>query len=418
MLTRAIAAFTLLLTATACSTTPPTNSIAWRQWGGPHQNFTAPDSGLADAWPEGGPKMRWSRDLGPGYSAIVADGARLYTMTRDHDANEEIVLALNPDSGETIWRHAYGATPYEGMDNRFGLGPNATPLIVGDRVYTLGAFSHLHCLDAKTGKIRWSRHLINDDGASTFHFGYSASPIHHDGKIIVCAGGKPGFLLAFDPISGEPIWKSETEEMSYSTPIVAKLAGRDHLIVMTAIDIAGFDPRTGRRLWSHPHVNQWRTNISTPNFGADQILYLSSGGEAGSRALQLSTDASGAVGVKELWAEIKSPASMGSFIRVGDHIYCTSGDMGPAFLTAINLHTGEVAWRERGFAKGNLIHADGKTIFLDEKGVLALLDLTPEGMSVRAQCQMLEETAWTAPTLVGKTLYLRDKKRIVALELG
>ena len=51
---------------------------------------------------------------------------------------QEIVVALDVASGETVWEHRYDATPNDGHITRFGEGPRATPLIVGNRIYTVG----------------------------------------------------------------------------------------------------------------------------------------------------------------------------------------------------------------------------------------------------------------------------------------
>jgi hypothetical protein len=82
------------------------------------------------------------------------------------------------------------------------------------------------------------------------------------------------------------------------------------------------------------------------------------------------------------------------------------------------VRPGEIAWQERGFGRSSLILADGKAILIDEDGDLALLRLSPAGMTVLAQARIFETTAWTAPSLVGTTLYARDREKIVALDLG
>ena len=75
-------------------------------------------------------------------------------------------------------------------------------------------------------------------------------------------------------------------------------------------------------------------------------------------------------------------------------------------------------WKERGFVKPQIIHADGKFIVLDEKGKLTLATPTAEGLKVNSSAQVLSDKAWTIPTLVGTQLYLRDKETIKALDIG
>ena len=75
-------------------------SAQWPQWGGPDRNFSVDVTGLAETWPDDGPKKLWTRPLGDGYSTIVADDGVLYTMYRNDPA--EFTIALNAKTGETI----------------------------------------------------------------------------------------------------------------------------------------------------------------------------------------------------------------------------------------------------------------------------------------------------------------------------
>lgn len=85
---------------------------------------------------------------------------------------------------------------------------------------------------------------------------------------------------------------------------------------------------------------------------------------------------------------------------------------------AINIDTGKLAWRIRGYSKCNMLSADGKLIMLDQEGNLMLATATAEGLDIHAKAKVLEERSWTVPTLVGTTLYLRDNKTIAAFDLS
>ena len=145
----------------------------------------------------------------------------------------------------------------------------------------------------------------------------------------------------------------------------------------------------------------------------DNLLFLSSAHDGGSRVLEVSGS-----GVRELWFTMAMRVYYGTAIRIGNHYYGSSGDLGPAFLTAIGVRTGEVAWRDRTFARSTLLYADGKLIILDEDGTLGLATVSRRGLQVLARAPVLSATAWTVPTLAGTKLYLRDRADIVALELG
>jgi hypothetical protein len=115
-----------LLLGLTCGVTAQSNE--WPQWGGPQRNFTVVTKGLANAWPENGPRQLWKRDLGEGYAAIVAAGGTLYTLYRRGEA--EVVIALDAQTGKTVWEYSYAAPFLPGMELENGPGPHATPLIV------------------------------------------------------------------------------------------------------------------------------------------------------------------------------------------------------------------------------------------------------------------------------------------------
>jgi hypothetical protein len=120
---------------------------------------------------------------------------------------------------------------------------------------------------------------------------------------------------------------------------------------------------------------------------------------------------------KELWAHKRMRLHHSNALRIGDILYGSSGDFGPSFFQAVEVRTGEIRFRDRTFARANLLYAGGRVILLDEDGVLALVSLTPDGVQVHSRTQVLENKAWTPPALVGRHLYLRDRKTILALRL-
>ena len=105
-------------------------------------------------------------------------------------------------------------------------------------------------------------------------------------------------------------------------------------------------------------------------------------------------------------------------MRIGDFIYGTSGQSATAILTATHVETGETAWRARGFSRASMLYADGKAILMEEDGDLSLVRLSPAGLEPLATTPLFDTRAWTVPTLVGTTLYARDRERIVKLDLG
>ncbi len=393
----------------------------WTQWGGPDRNFTRPAAKLAESWPDDGPAKVWSREIEGGHSSILIEDNVLYTMCRRGE--RDAVLALKADTGETIWETLYDAPTRPNMALEFGPGPHSTPLIVEDRIYTVGAMTQFHCLDKRDGKILWSHDLEKDYSASYLLRGYGASPIAYKDTVIISTG--PGRrvtegagLTAFKQDTGEVVWKSERFGGGYPSPIIVNFEGRDILINALGMDRFALDPGTGETLWKTQVDMQSAGGMATPLWIAPDKVFFTAAYGGGSRLYQLSTDAEGKLAAAELWHCRKLRIQHANAICQDGYIYGTDGDFGPAFLMAVSLETGKIKWRKRGFAKSALLGVGGKLLILDERGILSLATATPEGLEVHSRAKLLEEKSWTSPTLAGTRLYLRDYHTIMCLELG
>ncbi|MBB14340.1 hypothetical protein CMK22_03660 [Candidatus Poribacteria bacterium] len=389
-------------------------SSQWLQWGGPNRNFKVDSAQLKTTWTEEGPGQLWKRQLGEGYSAICVDQGTLYTMFRRGD--EDVVTSLNADTGKTLWEYAYTSLPWKEFSKQYGPGPHATPLIVGDYIYAIGFRTELTCLDKKNGQKVWSHNLWDEYNAKPGDRGYASSPMAYKNLLIVLAGGKDHGVMAFNLKDGQLVWRGQDFINSYSSPIIINVDGQDQLIVFVEGKVASLDPNTGDLLWQHAHNTQYQIHASTPIWGKDNILFISSAYDAGSRALHLSLQ-NGKTVVKELWYNEKVRVQHGSAVRIGETIYASSGH-GPAFLTAVTVKTGEITAQQRGFGKANLMMAGHQMIILDEAGQLAIVNANPNSFEVLAQAQVLTSRSWTVPTLSGTKLYLRDMKEILALDLS
>jgi outer membrane protein assembly factor BamB len=414
----------LILTAVAGApvTTIGQTTPSWTQWGGAGRDFMSDSKGLASAWPASGPKKLWSRSLGEGHSSVLVENGRLYTMYRQITrqpsvSHEEVVAALDAASGKTIWEFKYPAPP-SGIQFDQGFGPHSTPLIVGNRLFAASSRSELFALDKTTGKRIWSHDFVKEFNAPLTARGYSGSPLLYNGTIIVTMGGPNQAVAAFDQASGKLLWKNGYFVWAPASPILIDVDKQPQLVVFGGDVVTGMDPANGRELWRHEHKTDWGLNISTPVWVADQhLLLVSSAYGVGTRALELRQSA-GKTTVTEKWHSQRMRIHIGTIIRLGEHAYASSGDFGPAFISAFDLKSGAIAWQDRSFARAQLLFADGKIIVLDEDGVLGLATVSPQGLKVLAKASVLQHLAWTPPTLVGTTLYLRDRQTISAFDLG
>jgi len=392
---------------------------AWPQLGGPTRDFRVASAELADRWPDGGPRRLWSRTLGEGYSSILVEGDTLVTMYRADD--REVVVALDAGTGATRWEHAYDAPlAHDGyVDvwlNAAGPGPYSTPLIAGGTVFAIGIDGAMHALDLETGAMRWSHDLVARFELSDYN-AFAASALPVGDKVVLPLGGSAAGVVALDRDTGDLVWQSEPFPVAPGSPVPITVDGQAQLVVVGQQELVGLAPEDGRLLWRHPHPNELGLNLSMPVWDPAGLLFVSSAYDGGSRVLRLG-QRDGRTTVEELWSTNRMRVHFSNAVRVGDLVIGSSGDFGPAFLTAVNITTGEEAWRERRFARAHMLQADGRLVIVDEDGELALASVTPTGLEVHAQAAVLTENAWTPPTLVGSILYVRDRRSILALDLG
>ncbi len=397
---RSVVVVVALLTSTGFA------AAEWPQFGGPGRDFRIAGLEIQSDWTGWG--LLWEADLGPGYSGIVTDGRRLVTMTRSGES--EVVLALDPDSGRTLWRHEYPAPiPTDGdsaLDTTWGSGPNGTPLLVADRIYTLGFTGVLSCLEAASGRLVWRHDLAATHGLEVPFFGLSTSPIRFQDLVIVVAGGARAFRLE----SGEPVWANTEFDASYASPVLHERDGETTLVAGVAGSIVGLRPTDGALRWRHDHSNEHDTILSSPVVGADDLIFASAY-FLGSVGLEVSAAGDS---VRELWESPKVQISYTNAIREGNTVLGFHNSI----LKAVDLETGELLWQSRAVARGNLLAIGERYLLLDRYGKLSLLSLSDSGVTSHTEAQILEGRSWTVPTLSGSVLYARNLEKIVAIDLA
>src|SRR5829696_864624 len=207
----------------------PPVALAWTQWGGPHRNFQTEASGIKDTWPATGPRVVWKRTLGEGYSSPAVENGVLYTLYGK--SREEIVVAANAETGQTLWERATPVTFQSDVAQNQGNGPYTTPLIVGDRLFTTGVGGRLQCLDKKTGKEIWTQQLWADHRGSQMMYGYAASPLAFRDTVIVPVGGSGKAVMAFSQADGKVAWGKNDLGNVYSSPILIDVSGFEQAAV-------------------------------------------------------------------------------------------------------------------------------------------------------------------------------------------
>jgi outer membrane protein assembly factor BamB len=395
---------------------PPARAVAWTQWGGPHRNFQTDASGIKDVWAAGGPRVVWKRPLGEGYSAPVVEGGVLYGMYGK--PGQEVVFAANAETGATLWEHVTPMTFQSDAGRDMGNGPYTSPLLVGGRLFTAGVAGRLQCLDPKTGSVSWTQQLWDDHGGTRVMYGYASSPIAFRDLIVVPVGGRGKALMAFQQATGKVAWSRNDFGNVYSSPILIDVSGLEQLAILMDDAVFAVNPHNGDPQWQIPFKADYSIAVATPVYGPDNLMFISAEYNAGAKVIELTRNGQQTT-AKELWSSNRLRLHHGNAMRVGDALYFSSGGKGSqAILSAVDARSGKILWQERSIEKASFVWADQKLITLAQDGQLMIAYPSPQGFKIAAKAQLLSSLSWTPPVLVGTRVYIRDRKNLMAVDLG
>ena len=380
----------------------------WPQYRGPNFSGISRETGILKAWPASGPKVMWKTDLGDGYSGLVVVGGKLFTMYAA-DGNEYLGC-FEAGTGKPVWKLRVDSNRSDEM----GDGPRSTPTVDGEMVYAVGAKSLLVAAKAASGTKVWGKDLKAEFGAKVPRWGSSGSPLVDGDLVVVDAGGGPGkSLVALDKKTGATRWTSYTDKPGYSTPLPVTILATRQILSFAGSSLVSVSAADGTVLWSVPWPTDYDVNAAMPVFIPPDKVFISSSYDTGGAVYAVKRSGN-KMEAEEVWKSRQMKNHFNSSIYQEGHLY----GFDDGTLKCIEAATGAEKWRQRGFAKGSLLLADGHLIVLSEAGLLALVEATPEAYKEKARAQVLEGRTWTMPTLAGGKLYLRNQKVMVALDLA
>lgn len=377
----------------------------WPQWRGPNRDGISKETGLLKQWPAEGPALVWkAAGAGRGYSSFSIANGRLYTMGLRGD--REFIVAFDIANGKEAWATPHGSA----FRNDRGDGPRGTPTVDGDRVYALGGNGDLSAVDARTGRIVWTKNVLREFGGSNINWGISESPLVIGNKVLVNAGGPNASIVALNKDNGSVIWKSQSDEAGYSSAIPLQVNGGTQVVFFTGERALGLDVNDGRLLWDYSRPSNRTANVATPIARGNRV-FISSDYGTGGGVVEIKSDGK----AQEIYFTKDMRNHHSSSVLVGDYLYGFSSSM----LTAMKFDTGEIAWRDRSVGKGSLVYADGNLYCFSENGVVGLVEATPTGYSEKGRFRIQQDSlpTWTHPVVAGGRLYLRDQDTIYAFDV-
>jgi len=368
----------------------------WPNWNGSNHDGISRETGFADAWPQDGLPIEWTREIGTGFSSISVAGERLFAM--GHKDGVETVWCLNCRSGKVLWTHEY---PGELIPNLHEGGPCSTPTVDGDRVYTVGKEGQLYCLDMADGKVLWEKMLQQELDVKLPEWGFSGSP-RILGKQLILEAGR---VVSFDKSNGDRLWQTEIHEAGYGSAAVFQHEEKTLIATLDCDGVRIVDSADGTQIAFTAWKSPYRTNATTPIVMGDQI-FVSTGYKIGCGLFRLQGES-----LELVYKNTEMRNHFNNSVLLDGHLYGFDGDahLGRLVtLTCIDFTTGNLAWRQRGLGCGSLLIADDKLLVLTEDGTLVLAKASPDAYVELARSAFLEGRCWTVPVLSDGRVYGRN----------
>ena len=381
----------------------------WNQWRGPKRDGTIdielPEN-LEDI------NKSWEVTLGPSYSGPVTQNGFVFT-TATVDKKYEAVYCYSEETGKLIWTTKWNgamAVPFFAAAN--GSWIRSTPLVADGKIFVAGMRDVLTCLDVKDGKILWQMDFVKELKTPLPSFGFASSPIYSDGKVVVQAGSG---VIQLDAENGKILWQASKDQggmngSAFSSPTIEMINGKPQLVAQTREELVGLGWANGEKLWGVKIPAFRGMNILTPVRYGDSFFTSSYGG--GSFLYDLAGEK---IKQESSWNNTIQ-AYMSSPVVLENHVYMHLRNQR---LICINLRNGETAWTSQPFGKYWSLITDGKRILgLDQKGILYLINGTPESLEILSKKNVSNTETWAHLAINNGQLYIRSLDKLICYTLN
>lgn len=423
------ATFIAILLIMICSTI---SAQDWPQFLGPDRNHTSPQKGLLKSWPETGPEVLWSVDVGTGFGGPVVKDGKVYFLDRDDEVGD-IMRCFNLQTGEELWKFAYnspGAVPFPGS--------RSVPIVEDKYVYSCGLNGDLYCFDITTRQPVWNKNVWKDFGGNNIPmWAISQCPIIYKDLLIVASQGPDAGVVAYNKLTGDVKWKTpKIGNTSYVSPKILKLHGEDHVVWVasstnsftdreaspTKGNVVGIDPKNGEILWNYA---DWECAISVPCpvDAGDNKLLIVGGYDRGATMIQVNKNPDGRFDTSEIFTTLefgdqtKPPLLLDGYFYA---MYRTNQKRDGLVCMDMN---GNIMWktmREPNFDRGSMILADGLLIATDGLNSLYLIEPNSKGFKQIAKADMFTGGTqnWAPMALADGKLLIRDQTKMLCLKVA
>jgi outer membrane protein assembly factor BamB len=350
----------------------------------------------------------WKQPVGLGFASFAVADGRAFTI--EQRRGQEVVAAYDIGTGREIWKQGWNAQ----YSDSTGDGPRSTPTWDQGRLYALGATGELRCIDANTGSVIWGKNILTDNQAENLQWAMAASPLIVDDKVIVLPGGTSGkSVVAYNKMTGAPVWKVLNDRQAYVSPMLVELAGRRQIVVVSASRVVGLAPENGALLWNYPWDTDMGINVSQPVMVDRSRFFISSGYGKGAALVEVKGSGSTFTATTIL-ENINMKNKFNSSVLHNGYVY----GLDEGILTCLDVNTGERKWKGGRYGYGQVILASGHLILTSDSGDLALVKATPDQYTEVARFSALQGQTWNYPAIADGRLLVRNANEMAAYDIS
>jgi outer membrane protein assembly factor BamB len=387
----------------------------WPLYRGPAGNGVSTERIRTD-WDTTPPRLLWRKPLTNGLSSVTLSGGRVFTQVKR--GSTDYALALSATNGTILWTAPVGTANYPDGGVGSDDGPRSTPVVRGDRVFVLGSYLNLHCLDAAGGQKVWSKDLRTEFGGSVIPWQNAASPLLEGEFLYLNLNAGTTRLAALRLTDGSVAWRRHNEAMTHSTPIATTIEGVRQIIFLTQSGLVAVNPADGAQLWRHTPIPYSTSIAVTPVVDSNRVYYAGaySMGSAAARIVRSGTTWS----AQQLVARRSSRMIHWSTpVAVNGYIYGLFGSASGQLRCLDLQKNGDYAWQDGPeFGTGATILAAGKILVAAENGEVVLVEPDPTQYRELTRFQAVNGRIWNSPAISDGVLYVRGTSELAAYDLA
>lgn len=382
----------------------------WPRYLGPDGSGKV-DGNIRTNWKEEKPKELWRKDLGKGCTSFAIAGDKVVVM--GNKDNTDIVWCLDAATGKEIWTHKYS----QKLDPKlYDGGPNATPTIDGDVVYTLSRTGNLFCLSMADGKPKWHKHFQTDFKGSAPSWGYSASPVVKGDLLYCLPCADDGGLFALEKTTGKVSWKSgDDTKPGYAAPVFFNHKGGDVVAAFHGRELVTYSlDGKGKPVFDFGWRTSYDVNASNPQYH-DGMMFLASGYGMGYVVIDVSGNEPKVLHKDE---DIRM-IFQNSILQDGD-ILGVFGDKNiAAELIRMDMKTGKARWRAKmPGTRGSSLMVGDQMVILSETGDIICGEPAKSGWIEHGRVKALSSVSWAPVAFAHGRIFARSNKgEAVCLEV-